>query len=198
MKEKGLQPEDVRVNWQETPNPFAQKFIANYPFKLTGKATFSSLEEAQGIPLVEGLLNLVGAKQVFLFENTLTLTHEGTLTAEDMKDFVIAVIKTRMPVHQPHFESPNEDEKERKRTKDYSNLSDERKQIEEILDRNIRPGLQADGGDVDVISFENDEVKILYQGACGGCPSALMGTLDAIQQILRHEMENENLIVIPI
>ena len=63
--------------------------------------------------------------------------------------------------------------------------------IEEILDRTVRPGLQADGGDIEIVEFTNDDLKILYQGACGGCPSAMMGTLDAIQGILRNELENE-------
>ena len=58
--------------------------------------------------------------------------------------------------------------------------------------------MNADGGDVEIISFENDELRIMYQGACGGCPSAMMGTLDAIQNILRHELDNQNIIVIPI
>ena len=71
-------------------------------------------------------------------------------------------------------------------------------QIEEILDRTIRPGLQADGGDIDVVSFADNELRILYQGACGGCPSSMMGTLDAIQGILREELQNFNLVVQPV
>ena len=70
--------------------------------------------------------------------------------------------------------------------------------IEEILDRTVRPGLQADGGDLEVMSFENDEVKISYQGACGGCPSAMTGTLSAIENILQQELNNPNLTVIPL
>ena len=70
--------------------------------------------------------------------------------------------------------------------------------IEEVLDRTIRPGLQADGGDVEVIRFADNILEISYQGACGGCPSAMYGTLDAIQNILRFELKNEDLRVAPI
>jgi Fe-S cluster biogenesis protein NfuA len=46
--------------------------------------------------------------------------------------------------------------------------------------------------------MEGNEIYILYQGACGGCPSAMMGTLDAIQSILQHELSNPEVSVIPI
>ena len=38
----------------------------------------------------------------------------------------------------------------------------------------------------------------MYQGACGGCPSAMMGTLDAIEGILQNELKNPELRVRPI
>ncbi|MEZ4871765.1 MAG: NifU family protein [Bdellovibrionales bacterium] len=66
------------------------------------------------------------------------------------------------------------------------------------MDRTIRPGLQADGGDLEILEFKDNEIKILYMGACGDCPSAMMGTLDAIQNILRHELGNDELRVRPV
>ncbi len=71
-------------------------------------------------------------------------------------------------------------------------------EIEEILDRTIRPGLQADGGDIEIVGFTNNELQIIYQGACGGCPSSMMGTLDAIQGILRQELNNDAITVMPV
>lgn len=49
-----------------------------------------------------------------------------------------------------------------------------------------------------MISYQNNEVKIAYQGACGGCPSALTGTLEAIESILRHELNQSELVVTPV
>jgi Fe-S cluster biogenesis protein NfuA len=51
----------------------------------------------------------------------------------------------------------------------------------------VRPGLQADGGDLEVLELDGNILTIRYQGACGGCPSAMMGTLQAIESILREE-----------
>ncbi len=189
--------EDVLVRALDTPNPQAIKFVTNHALKSEGKATFRSLSQCSELPLVEAIMNIVGVTQVYFFENTATITHDETITNEDFKDYVTAVIKTRLPIHNPNFVEENEFAERKKKT-NRSGLSFEIQEIEEVLDRTIRPGLQADGGDVDVISFENNEIRILYQGACGGCPSAMFGTLEAIQGILQSELKNDEIIVIPI
>jgi Fe-S cluster biogenesis protein NfuA len=51
----------------------------------------------------------------------------------------------------------------------------------------VRPGLQADGGDLEILELDGNILTIRYEGACGGCPSAMMGTLQAIEGILRTE-----------
>jgi len=191
-----MKTDNIKVRVQDTPNPYALKFIVNYPLKNVGKATFSALPEAEGMPLVEGLLNLLGVKQVYVFENTATVTHDGQLPASEIKNFAEAVIKTRLPVHNADFVSQKEEVEKRQGRKDHDDEAVNN--MEEILDRTIRPGLQADGGDLEIISYENNELRIMYQGACGGCPSAMMGTLDAIQGILRQELSDPDLLVVPV
>ncbi len=187
------------VNWQETPNPYALKFITNRPLKMEGKATFVSQEECKGLPMISSLLDIFGVKQVYVQGNALTISHDGQMSAENIVNSVESVLMTRITIHDADFVTDGEESKVKsKATEDRSHLSKEQQEIEEILDRTVRPGLNADGGDVEVISYENDELRILYEGACGGCPSAMMGTLDAIQNIIRHELDNPNIIVIPI
>lgn len=189
-----VNPEDVLVRTQMTPNPYALKFVVNLPLKREGKAQFASPMEAEGMPLVYNLFLIDGVRQVHLFQNTVTVTHTGELETGDLAEQVIAVIKSRMSVHDPDFgEKPKAVQ-----VRDRSGLSPEMQQIEEILDRTIRPGLQADGGDIEALEFVNNRLKILYQGACGGCPSSMMGTLDAIQGILRQEMNNPEIEVVPV
>ena len=190
-----LSSDDILIRTQLTPNPYALKFVINQAVKKEGKATFSSVPEAEGLPLVYNLFLIDGVKQVHLFQNTVTVTHTGELESGDLAEQVISVIKTRLVVHDPDFVLPGE---RAVVTRDRSRLSPELQAIEEILDRTIRPGLQADGGDIEALSFENNELKILYQGACGGCPSSMAGTLDAIQGILRQELGNETLRVAPV
>ena len=69
--------------------------------------------------------------------------------------------------------------------------SDDLKKIEDILDKHIREGLQADGGDMEVVDYDKDKkvLRIKYQGACGCCPMATMGTQMAIQRTLRQHFD---------
>jgi Fe-S cluster biogenesis protein NfuA len=42
-------------------------------------------------------------------------------------------------------------------------------EVQAVIDK-IRPMLQADGGDVELVSVDNGVVKVRLQGACRGCP----------------------------
>lgn len=184
---------ELLIRTMPTPNPSAMKFVINASFKNDGKATFNSAVESDHLPLVRDLFLIEGVKQVHLFQNTLTVTHAADADSHVVSEAVTAVIKTRFSVHDAGLG-------EKIAVKAAKPVSDDPqiKAIEEILDRTVRPGLQADGGDVEIVSFANNELTILYQGACGGCPSSAAGTLDAIQGILRNELQNETITVTPV
>ncbi len=58
----------------------------------------------------------------------------------------------------------------------------------------MRGFLQADGGDMDVVSIEGTDVKLRLKGACGGCPHATVTIKDGIQRLLREQVD-ENIVV---
>ena len=60
-------------------------------------------------------------------------------------------------------------------------------QIKKSLEK-IRPILQRDGGDVEFVSFEDGVVKVKMQGACGGCPGALMTIKMIIERTLVEDV----------
>lgn len=47
------------------------------------------------------------------------------------------------------------------------------KKVEELIEK-IRPSLQADGGDIELVSVEDGVVKVKLTGACGACPMSQM------------------------
>ena len=64
----------------------------------------------------------------------------------------------------------------------------DREKIQKALDA-IRPNLQADGGDVDLIDVTEDGVvKVKLMGACQGCPMSQMTLKKGIQQFLQREI----------
>jgi Fe-S cluster biogenesis protein NfuA len=61
-----------------------------------------------------------------------------------------------------------------------------RERIEAVLDQHIRPGLRADGGDVEVVGIDDDKiVQVRMQGACQGCPSSTMTLTMGIEATLK-------------
>lgn len=63
-------------------------------------------------------------------------------------------------------------------------------QIRKKLDE-LRVHLQADGGDLEIVSVEDKNVKLRLKGACGSCPHATMTIKDGLQRILREEIDPE-------
>lgn len=62
-----------------------------------------------------------------------------------------------------------------------------KEKVEEILDT-IRPALQADGGDVELVDVVDGVVKVRLQGACAGCPSAHITLQMGIEKTLKEKI----------
>ncbi len=62
-----------------------------------------------------------------------------------------------------------------------------REKVEKAIDK-IRPMLQADGGDVELVDIEDGIVKVRLQGACAGCPMSQMTLRNGIERILKEEI----------
>jgi Fe-S cluster biogenesis protein NfuA len=61
-----------------------------------------------------------------------------------------------------------------------------REDVEKVLNEKIRPGLEADGGGVDLVEIKKDNtVVVKLTGACGCCPFSLMTLKAGVEQILR-------------
>ena len=52
----------------------------------------------------------------------------------------------------------------------------------------IRPALQADGGDVELVSVEGGVVKLKLKGSCAGCPVAQMTLKQGIERVLKEQI----------
>ena len=59
--------------------------------------------------------------------------------------------------------------------------------VEAVLER-IRPMLQSDGGDVELVSVEEGIVSLRLTGACGSCPSSTYTLKIGIEQAIRQEL----------
>ncbi len=61
-------------------------------------------------------------------------------------------------------------------------------EVLEVLDK-LRPFLQRDGGDVELVDVEDGIVKLRLMGACGSCPSSTITLKAGIERALLEEVE---------
>ena len=170
---------------QSTPNPNARKYIVSEDLKSEGRVSYTSPEECAHVPLAKELMEIDGVSQTHFFENVLTVTQTGALDWGQLDQVVQEIVQEHYGQHDTGFIDSLEKPKEKKQ------LPPELQKIDEILDLTIRPSLQMDGGDVEVLDMEDNILTIRYQGACGGCPSSMTGTLEAIRMILRDEVRDD-------
>jgi len=52
----------------------------------------------------------------------------------------------------------------------------------------VRPFLQRDGGDIELIDVEDGIVKVKLQGACGSCPMSMMTLKMGVEKQLKEEI----------
>ena len=62
-----------------------------------------------------------------------------------------------------------------------------RDRVEKALE-DVRPQLQTDGGDIELVEIENDVVKVRMKGACAGCPMSTMTLQWGVEQFLKKKI----------
>lgn len=71
-----------------------------------------------------------------------------------------------------------------------------KEKVEEVIDE-IRPALQADGGNVELVDVDEEEgvVKVRLTGACRGCPMSQMTLQMGIEQELKKQVPDVTKVV---
>jgi Fe-S cluster biogenesis protein NfuA len=62
-----------------------------------------------------------------------------------------------------------------------------KERVEAVIEE-IRPLLQADGGDIELVGVEEGVVKVRLRGACAGCPGAAMTLKMAVERRLKAKI----------
>jgi Fe-S cluster biogenesis protein NfuA len=62
-----------------------------------------------------------------------------------------------------------------------------RERVQGVLDR-VRPFLQADGGDIELLSVNGNSADVRLTGMCAGCPSAHMTLHVGVESAIREEI----------
>jgi Fe-S cluster biogenesis protein NfuA len=168
---------------EDTPNPNALKFILKEPLTWGITHSYDNALQAQDDELATALFNIEHVTNVFYVDRWLTVTQDGEAYWPELMRLVAVPIRA----------APAAKEKSTvtvaaaaSAIADLSPEDQERiNKISALLDSQIRPHLQRDGGDLVVISLKDNILTVHYQGACGTCPSSIAGTLRSIANMVR-------------
>lgn len=174
---------------QETPNPNAVKFILKEPVSHGTSHSFKSPEAATDDKLARELFEVGDVVSVFYMDKMVTVEKTDDADWDDVLPKLAVPIRAAETVSRRNGNSPAEEVG----GAIAAALSDDPtiRHIEAILDERIRPYLASDGGWLEIVGLEEKTLKIRYEGACGSCPSSLTGTLMAIENMIKEEVDSD-------
>ena len=169
---------------EATPNPNAKKFILKEPLTWGVSRAFDNKEQAREDVLASQLFAIAHVTNVFYVDHWITVTQDGGADwpellrklADPIRAAASAEVQSQQYAggdHLANVDAMTPQERER-----FARISD-------LLDEQVRPYLQGDGGDLYVVGLKDNLLEVHYQGACGSCPSSLSGTLAGIEGLLR-------------
>jgi Fe-S cluster biogenesis protein NfuA len=169
---------------EPTPNPNAMKFILREPLTWGITRSYDNAAQAADDPLAAALFDVEHVTNVFYVDHWLTVTQDGQAEWPELLRKLAPPIREAPAADEqsadaaaqafPQIEEMSESDRERL------------DKINEILDEQVRPYLQGDGGDLYVLGLSGNQLTVHYQGACGSCPSSLSGTLAGIESLVRQ------------
>lgn len=174
---------------QETPNPNAVKFILKEPVSYGTSHSFKTVDDAKSDTLAKSIYEVGEVVSVFYMDKMITI--EKTDEAE--WDEILPALAVPIRAAESVKPTNGNGAAEKVGGAIAAAASDDPKiaEINALLDDRIRPYLASDGGWLEIVSLEEHTLKIRYEGACGSCPSSLTGTLMAIENMIKDEIDPE-------
>lgn len=167
-----------------TPNPNAKKFILKEPLTWGVSRSYDNAEQAKEDALAAQLFEIEHVTNVFYVDHWITVTQDGEADWPELLRKLAEPIRNApsAEVQSQHYAS----QADRSQREAMTPEEEERyARISELLDEQVRPYLQGDGGDLYVVGLKGNLLEVHYQGACGSCPSSLSGTLAGIESLVR-------------
>ena len=176
----------VQVIVEPTPNPNSLKFSWGKTVVDDGPFDFPDARKAEKSPLATKIFRNNGVLGVFVGREFVTVTkHEG-VSWERLETKVIETLRDHVVSGDPMVDDDIKEGVE----EDHGVISSK---IREILDRDIRPAVAMDGGDIIFMGYDDGIVRLRLQGSCSGCPSSTatlkMGIEGRLKQAIPEVVE---------
>lgn len=174
---------------QETPNPNAVKFILKEPVSHGTSHSFASADAAGDNEFAKSIFDVGDVVSVFYMDKMVTVEKTDDAEWDEILPLLAAPIRAADAVKSTNGNG-NAASVVGGAIASAAGMDDPKiREIDALLDERIRPYLAGDGGWLEIIGLEANTLKIRYQGACGSCPSSLTGTLMAIENMIKDEID---------
>lgn len=164
-----MDAKNLEIRLEFTPNPNALKYVVDEAILLPrGSASFTDKATAETAPLAKRLMSIPGVSSCMIGYNFVSVTKSDAGDWEVLDLKTREALKAHMASGEPAVSALTLDKEALPKTEG----TPIEMKIREILDRDIRPAVAMDGGDIVFEKFENGVVYLYMQGSCAGCPSS--------------------------
>ena len=172
---------------ESTPNPAVMKFVSNKLLVSEAKE-YLDINATEKSTLMRKLFTFPFVKEIFISNNYISVKKHETVNWMDITNQLRILIQESLNndiiIYSKNKPKKNKNKSMHKKSKIMI-------QIEQILDQHIRPGIQMDGGDIELFSFNNGVLKVFLKGACSGCPSSQMTLKNGIETLLKDKLPEQ-------
>lgn len=171
-----------RMHAERTPNPNSIKWVLGQAVADGfGSASFRDSVPSDVSPLASAILALPEVEGVHLGPRFITVTKSEGAEWTELAAPIVAAIKAWVASGEaalgPAYEPPEREEDDAVAAK-----------IRTILERDVRPYVEQDGGEIVFAGYHDGVVEVVLQGACAGCPSSAITLKMGIEARLKEEV----------
>lgn len=174
---------------QETPNPNAVKFILKEPVSAGTSHSFKNAEAAESDEFAKSIFLVGDVVSVFYMDKMVTVEKTDEAEWDEILPALAVPIRAAVPVAAASNGRSAAAAVGGAIAAAVAHDDPKLREIDALLDERIRPYLAGDGGWLEIVGLEGNTLRIRYEGACGSCPSSLTGTLMAIENMIREEID---------
>ena len=167
----------IEIVGEPTLDPEVCKFHVNENIRAPGPVRCTSVEMAEGSPLLAELFAIEGIREVLVFGNCLTVAkdtaEEWPVIGKRIGVAIRAAFAAGEPLisHELSPKSPSENQI--------------REKIQWLFEMEINPAIKAHGGHVAIADVKDTSVYLVMGGGCQGCTSAQATLRQGIEQRIR-------------
>jgi NFU1 iron-sulfur cluster scaffold homolog, mitochondrial len=182
----------VTIYAEATPNPETLKFVLNKPLVSAGVFEFERNADVTQSPAAQMLFGFEFVNSVFIMGNFISVTKKPDVKWVDIIPSLKDSIKSFVEAGN---KAVSDELIEKIQSAEPASDDEVVSKIKQILDNQIKPAVEMDGGFIEFKAFEDGVVKLILRGACSGCPSSMVTLKAGIEGMMKRFIPEVNEVV---